>query len=84
MTNVRALPGAVVPTGEPNEALIAAIKDILADAESGQLQSLYATGFLSDGLRLSCILDRGASVYSVVGSIEMLKQDYITNHTERL
>jgi hypothetical protein len=84
MTNVTALPGAVVPTDEPNEGLIAALKDILADAESGRLQSFFAAGFLSDGLRMSCVLGDHSNVYEVVGSIEMLKQDYINSYTERL
>lgn len=37
MSKIKALPGAVVPTNEPNQALIAALKDILTDAESGRL-----------------------------------------------
>lgn len=84
MSNITALRGAVVPTNEPNQALIAALKDILADAESGRLQSFFAAGFLSDGLRMSCFLGEHSSVYEVVGSIEMLKNDYITRFTERL
>lgn len=84
MSNITPLHGAYAPTKEPNAALVAAIKDILADAESGRLQSLFAAGFLSNGLRMSCVFDAHSSVYEVVGSIEMLKQDYITNHTERL
>lgn len=84
MSNITALRGAVIPTNEPNEALIAALKDILADAESGRLQSLFAAGFLSDGLRMSCILGNHSSVYEVIGSIEMLKSDYINGFTERL
>lgn len=84
MTNVTALRGGAIPTQEPNPALIAALKDILADAESGRLQSLFAAGFLSDGLRMSCILGNHSSVYEVIGSIEMLKSDYINGFTERL
>lgn len=84
MSNVTALPGAVVPTDEPNQALISALRDILADAESGRLQSFFAAGFLSDGLRMSCIINTHPNVYEVVGSIEMLKQDYINRYTEPL
>lgn len=84
MSNVTPLRGAVVPTGKPNEALISALKDILADAESGRLQSFYAAGFLSDGLRMSCVLGDHSNVYEVVGSMEMLKQDYINNHIQPL
>jgi len=84
MTNVTALRGAVVLTNEPNAALVAALKDILADAESGRLQSFFAAGFLNDGWRMSSVLGDHSNIYEVVGSIEMLKQHYITNHTERL
>lgn len=84
MTKIHALRGATVPTNEPNEAMIAALKDILADAESGRLQSFFAAGFLADGLRMSCILGEHTNVYEVIGSIEMLKHDYINRHTERL
>lgn len=84
MTNVTALRGGAVPTSEPNRALIAALKDILADAESGRLQSLCGAGFLSDGLRMSCIIGEHSNVYEVIGSIEMLKHDYINGFTERL
>ena len=84
MTKVHALRGASVPTSEPNEALVAALKDILAEAESGLLQSFIAAGFRSDGLRMSCFLGARSNVYEVIGSIEMLKQDYIDRHTEKL
>lgn len=84
MNNVTALRGAVVPTSAPNQALISALRDILADAEAGRLQSLFAAGFLSDGLRMSCILGEHANVYEVIGSMEMLKSDYINHFTERL
>ena len=50
MSNVSALPGAIVPTGEPNQALIAALEKILDGARSGELQSFFATGFRADGL----------------------------------
>lgn len=84
MSNVKPMRGAVVPTSEPNQALIAALKDILADAESGRLQSFFGAGFLVDGLRMSCVINTHPNVYEVVGSIEMLKQDYINSFTERL
>lgn len=84
MSNVKALPGAVVPSSKPNQQLISALKDILADAESGRLQSFFAAGFLSDGLRLSCVINTHPNVYEVIGSIEMLKHEYISNYTERL
>jgi len=48
------------------------------------MKSVIAAGFLADGLRMSCVLGDHSNVYEVIGSIEMLKHHYITNHTERL
>lgn len=84
MSNITPLRGGTTHTNEPNKVLIGALKDILADAESGRLQSLCAVGFLADGLRMSCIVGPHNNVYEVIGSIEMLKLDYINNHTEKL
>lgn len=80
MSNVAALPGVMVPTSEPNEALITALEKILDDARRGELQSFFATGFRADGLRMSCIFPH-RNVYEVVGSLEMLKHEYINNWT---
>ena len=82
MSNVKAIRGATVPTNEPNETLIAAVKAMLADAESGELQSLLAAGFRSDGLRMSCIINTHPNAYEVVGSLELLKHEYINNYTQ--
>ena len=84
MTNVKALRGATVPTNEPNQVLIDTLKKVLADAESGRLQSFFGAGFLDDGLRLSCVVNTHPNVYEVVGSIEMLKLDFIKDFTEKL
>lgn len=83
MSNIKALPGAVLQTSDPNEDLIHAIKGMLADAESGLLRSLFATGFRSDGLRMSCMFPH-TNVYEVVGAIEWLKHQYIDQMTEPL
>lgn len=84
MNNVKSLHGAFIPTNEPNEMLVSALKNILSDAESGRLQSFICAGFLSDGLRMSCVINTHPNVYEVVGSLEMLKLDYINNYTEKL
>lgn len=84
MSNVKAMRGAIVPTNEPNQALISVIKDMLAEAESGSLQSLLAAGFRADGLRMSCIINTHPNAYEVIGSLEMLKLEYINNYTQPL
>lgn len=83
MSNVKAMPGVTVPTAEPNKAMIQALEDILESARSGELQSLFATGFRADGLRMSCMFPHH-NVYEVVGSIEFLKAEYMHNMTEPL
>lgn len=83
MSNVKALPGSTVPTNEPNQSLIKTLEDILESARSGELQSFIATGFRADGLRMSCVFAH-RNVYEFIGSIELLKRDYIEQMTERL
>jgi len=83
MSNVKAMPGVKATTSEPNQALIQALEDILSDAKAGILQSLMATGFRVDGLRMSCIIPH-SNVYEVVGSLEFLKAEYMDNWTEPL
>ena len=80
MSNIVAMPNALVQTGEPNPALVEALEKMLDEARSGLLQSFFATGFRSDGLRMSCIFPH-TNVYEVVGAIEMLKQTYINEWT---
>lgn len=83
MSNVKAIhSNVVVPTKEPNQNLVQALEKILEEAKSGELQSFFATGFRADGLRMSCIFPH-TNVYEVVGSMEMLKQDYLNNWTTK-
>lgn len=84
MNNVKSLHGTPIPTSKPNEMLVSALKDILSDAESGRLQSFIGAGFLSDGLRMSCVINTHPNAYEVIGSIEMLKLDFINDYTEKL
>jgi hypothetical protein len=81
MSNIIGLPGVVAPTHGPKEVVIDILRKMLEDAESGMLQSFYAVGFLADGTRMTGIANTHPSVYEVVGGIEMLKMEYIHNHT---
>lgn len=81
MTNIIGLPGVVTPTFGPNQTVIDIVRKILEDAESGMLQSILAVGFLADGTRMTAIANTHPSVYEVVGAVEMLKMEYIHNHT---
>lgn len=74
--NVKTLfPGLRNPAdaGRPNQELIDILKDVLAMAESGQLQSFYGTGFTADGLRSAVWCDTEENVYQVLGAMEAMK-----------
>lgn len=83
MSNVTALHANVsVPSGQPNEALIDALEQLLAMAKSGQLQSYIGSGFTCDGLRVSTWCDFHDDVYQFLGSMEWLKAEYLERHTK--
>ena len=82
MTNVVRLNGDRVPElGTPNVPLIKALKDRLASAESGNLQSFIGTGFITDGGRMSVWVDHHVNVYEMLGSIAWLEHEYVHRHT---
>lgn len=85
MSVVPLFPGEIPPSlGEPNEGLVQALEDALEMARSGRLQSLWATGFTSDGCRFAMSIPGGTQdVYQVLGSIQWLGQEYFTNVTSR-
>lgn len=68
--------------GEPNAALIEALEDTLERARSGQLQSLIATGFVSDGARFALWVDAHENVYEMLGSIAWLQHEYVDRHVQ--
>jgi hypothetical protein len=85
VSNVKSIYGAEVPVkelGEPNVALVALLKDILAMAESGQLQSFIGTGFTTDNLRTAVWADQHPDVYQMLGALGWLQAEYIARHAE--
>jgi hypothetical protein len=83
VTNVRTMPGLRHPddAAKPNEGLIGAIRQLLAMAESGQLQSYIGTGFTSDGLRLATWADSHEDRYQMLGALAWLQHEYVHRHT---
>ena len=81
MSNIIGMPGVVAPSFGPNQTVIDIVRAMLEQAESGMLQSVFAVGFLADGTRMTGIANTHPSVYEVVGGIEMLKMEYVHNHT---
>lgn len=67
--------------GEPRHELIAVLENLLDRAKSGQIQSLIATGFTSDGIRLSAWADLHDNVYEMLGALAWLQHEYVHRHT---
>jgi hypothetical protein len=84
MTNVvNLINGEAVPSsGEPNKHLIALLSDLMSDAQSGRLQSMIGTGFMSDGLRVGIWCDYHPNYYEMLGAIARLQSEYIGRHDD--
>lgn len=84
MNNVKSISGGrLVPEqGTPNEELVARLKDVLALAETGELQSFIGTGFTSERLRLAVWADHHPDVIQMLGSLAWLQAEYIQRHTQ--
>lgn len=76
--NVVALPGSTVQDAGPRPELIASIRDLLAMAEDGRLQSFVGTGFCADGCRMAIFATVHPDVYAMTGAIEFLKAEYMS------
>lgn len=73
----------VPPKGTPNPALIEVIEDALEMARSGKLQSLIATGFTDEGLRLALWGGEHTNVYEMRGAIMWLDSEYVHRIVEK-
>ena len=69
--------------GEPRQELIDVLENLLERAKTGQLQSLIATGFISDGGRISAWADTHENAYEMLGALAWLEHEYVHGHTER-
>lgn len=81
MSNVHVLPTGIVPSTDPNEPLVAALRQLLDMAETGQLQSYVGTGFTHDGLRVSTFCDFHEDIYQMLGSLSWIQHEYVARHT---
>lgn len=78
MSKVVTLHGGRPPQlGEPRQELVSLLESLLDDAKSGRLQSLIATGFMSDGCRLSAHSTGEHDVYSMLGALAWLQHEYV-------
>jgi hypothetical protein len=84
MSNVQSLPGVRPYSGEPNFALVDALRDLLTRAECGQLRSMVGTGFMLDGTRMAVWADAHDNVYEMLGALVWLQAEYVHRHTEGL
>lgn len=81
VNNVVPLSG-VMPSaaGEPRPSLIAILKNLLAKAESGELQSLIGTGFTHERLCVAIWHDTHENVYEMLGALNWLEHEYVQRH----
>jgi hypothetical protein len=83
VSNVVSLSGNSHPSlGVPCEHLISLLEQLLAKAQSGELQSFVGTGFVADGARLSIFYEGEPDLYSMLGAIAWLQHEYVAGHTE--
>lgn len=80
MSNVTALPGAKIPTNAPNTALVSLLRDVLAKAESGELQSLVGVGFVASGHMAMIMGDTHPNVYEMHGAVACLQNELFKRH----
>ncbi len=81
MSNVAAILTGKPPT-EVNESLCNILSDLLQRAEAGELQSLIASGFTADGMRLAVWADQHPNVYEMLGALAWLQVEYVHRHTD--
>jgi hypothetical protein len=63
-------------SGVPSKGLIHAVEQTLELARSGQLQSLWGTGFTSDGLRFVVKGGKHDNIYEMAGALTFLGEEY--------
>jgi hypothetical protein len=80
--NVISLPGVRAPSAAPNTTLIAALRETLERAESGEPQSFIGTGFTGAGMRFAFWCDHHTNVYEMLGAIAWLQAEYVHRHEE--
>lgn len=82
MSNVKSIcAGAVVPElGAPSPELVAMLKDLLAMAETGELQSFVGTGFTTDKQRVAVWADHHPDTYQMLGAVAWLQAEYVRRH----
>lgn len=65
----------------PNEAVIAAMRNLLDMAEDGRLRSFIGTGFVNDGNRVAIWCDFHDNVYEMLGAINWLEHEFVDRRT---
>ncbi len=66
--------------GKPCEELIAVLRETLARAEAGELESFIGTGFLADGGRLAVWADNHDNFYEMLGALVALQSEFNDRH----
>ena len=75
--------GIVNTNPEPDDAIIAQLKKMLAQAESGQLQAIFVVGWLSDNAIMSGWQGAERAAFTLLGGVQQCMNEYILKEFQR-
>lgn len=81
MSKVVGIDGKTINTGQPNQALVNGLKELLVMAESGQLQSFIGVGLTTDDQVINFWCDTCTNMYTVLGTLAALPHQFIARRT---
>jgi hypothetical protein len=84
LSKVTALPGCKTPDAGPNQVLIEVLRNALARAEAGELQSFIGTGFTVDGAVMTLWCPHNPNIYETLGALAWLQHEYVDRVTEKV
>ena len=73
----------VNPNPEPDQAIIDQLEKMLAAAESGQLQAIFAVGWNFDNSIVSGWQGAHRAAFTLIGGVEQCKLEYMLKEFER-
>lgn len=68
---------------EPNQAIIDQLKKMLAMAEAGTLQAIFAVGWNTDNSIMSGWQSADRAAFTLLGGVEQCKMEYIIREFQR-
>ncbi len=74
---------AVHRSSEPDQAIIDQLKKMLAQAESGQLQAIFAVGWLTDNSIMSGWQGADRAAFTLLGGVHQCLTEYTMKEFQR-